>query len=120
MAKIHGKLDFEFLGVFNIIGANFETAKRSEIGASAEFFANVLSKGANVGARGDMTTYFEGWIGIVEDVKLVYRDGTSGSGEILALTSELIGAATIDFYGAKFGYSLELFANEMLERGLNR
>ena len=59
MAKIHGKLDFEFLGVFNRVRADGEATEGGQIGAGAELLADVCGESADVGAAAHFAADFE-------------------------------------------------------------
>ena len=48
--------------VFYVIFGNYDAAEGGEIGASAEFFADVFGESADVGAGADVGADFECWV----------------------------------------------------------
>ena len=100
------------MGGGDTVIAGFGATESSEVGAGAEFMADIFGKSADVGAGGDVGTDFEFGVIVAEDFDTIDFYLAGGECEILAFAGEFVGALAVNLDGTESGWGLGDFADE--------
>ena len=102
-------------GIVNAIIGDFETAESGEIGAGAKFLADVFGEGANIGAGAAVDTDFEFRVIVIQNINRVNFDLAAWNFEVLAFSSEFVGALTVNLDSGEARWGLFYLANETIK-----
>ena len=91
----------ESKSVFDVVVGDFEATEGGEVGAGAEFFADVFGEGANISARAAVNVDFELGVIVIQDFYIIYGDFAGRNFKIFALAGQFVGTLAVYFDGTE-------------------